>query len=215
MHVLMTLWPCYVPGAWNQCCALESMPACTESPIVHIYESNCVSLYTLQNTQVFRDLVYVYPAYQQFVHRLDALAVPLWQQCPSTMHSSLVWSYSSKVTSIYDNWSSWSCLHRLDGNNLCLNHISDMSILRECSNQQKRRMPWNHGPTIGKELEGYISASFNSHTLQLLSTTILTLQSMVSTSHLFVDQELSNQVRWDKGTWTQTSYKEMVVGCMT
>jgi hypothetical protein len=32
-------------------------------------------------------------------------------------------------------------LHELDGNNMYLNHISDMSILNECSNQQKCRMP--------------------------------------------------------------------------
>jgi hypothetical protein len=44
---------------------------------VHIYESNCVSIRTPQNTQVFWDLASVYSAYQQFMRRLDASAVPL------------------------------------------------------------------------------------------------------------------------------------------
>jgi hypothetical protein len=35
----------------------------------------------------------------------------------------------------------------------------------------------------------------NIHSLQLLSTTVLTLQSTVLISHLFVDQELLDQVR--------------------
>jgi hypothetical protein len=55
------------------------MPAYMEVLIVHIYESNCVSLHTHQNTQVFQDLALVYPAYQQFVHRLDASVAPLLQ----------------------------------------------------------------------------------------------------------------------------------------
>jgi hypothetical protein len=55
------------------------MLACTGAPTVHIYESNYVSLRNFQNTQVFQDLASVYPAYQQFVRHLDALAVPLWQ----------------------------------------------------------------------------------------------------------------------------------------
>jgi hypothetical protein len=153
----MCLWcfhSCYVPSAWYQCCALGSTLSCTEAPIVHIYESNCASLHTLQNTQVFQDLVSVYPAYQQFVRRLDASAVPLWQECPSRMCSALVWSYASGATSVYDNRSSWSCLHTLDRNNLCPNHIVDMSILRECANQQKWCMPWNHGLTTSKRLQG-------------------------------------------------------------
>jgi hypothetical protein len=77
MHVHMMPHPCHVPGAQHQCCALESTSAYTEAPIVHIYESNCASLRTLQNTHVFWDLESVYPAYQQIVCRLDASAVLL------------------------------------------------------------------------------------------------------------------------------------------
>jgi hypothetical protein len=76
-------------------------------------------------------------------------------------------------------------------------------------------MPCNHAPTTSTWLKGEISASCNTHTLQLLTTSVSTIQSTVSTSHLVVDQELLDQVWWGKVTWTHISYKEMVVGCTT
>jgi hypothetical protein len=151
----------------------------------------------------------VYLACQQFVGHLDAFMVPLWQYCPSWWHSSVAWTYDSEATNVYDKQSSWSCLHKLGGNNPCLNHILDMSILHECPIQQKCHMPWNYRPTTNTPLEGWISASCNSRILWLLSTTISTLQSKVSTSHLVMDQ-----VWWGKGTQTHISCKEKVVGCM-
>jgi hypothetical protein len=88
-----------------------------------------------------------------------------------------------------------------------------MSILHECSNYQKCHTPWNHGPSTSTLLEGWILTSCNSRTLRLLSTTVSTLQSTVSTSHLVMDQELPDQVWRDKGIWTHISCKEKVVGC--
>jgi hypothetical protein len=173
----------------------------------HLWVQLHVSPYPLKYSSLFCDLALVYLACQQFVGHLDALTVPLWQYCPSWMCSSVAWTYDFRATSMYDNQSSWSCIHELEGNNPCLNHISDMLIIHKCSNQQKWHMPWNHGLTTSMWLEASISTCCNSRTLPLLSIIVSIIQSMVSVSHLVVDQELLDQVRWGKGTWTHTSYK--------
>jgi hypothetical protein len=109
MHALLMLSPMLHSWCMTSMLCIRINAAMYESShSAHLWV-NCVSLHNFQNTLVFQDLESVYPAYQEFVGHLDTSAVPLWQYCPSWMCSSITWTHTSGATSVYDNWSSWSC----------------------------------------------------------------------------------------------------------